>query len=85
MAKSTPEPARVLTKGAVALAKWRGKRRQVDVHDLLGVDAVSYNRYERGIRRPSGSLIFQIEKLTNGAVPAKAWHEPPRARVKRSA
>lgn len=44
---------------------------------LLELDAPSYSRFERGIRKPTAEAAFKIEKLSEGAVPARSWYQPP--------
>lgn len=71
------------SRGAQLLELWRGKRRQIDVLDLLDVDAASYNRFEHGKRRPPAEVGFHIEAATRGDVPAKSWYEPADDRLSR--
>jgi DNA-binding transcriptional regulator YdaS (Cro superfamily) len=71
------------SRGSQLLAEWRGVLEQQQACDLLELDPASYSRFENGVRKPSAKGAFDIERLTDGAVPAIAWHQPPVA-VKRS-
>lgn len=67
--------------GRKLLERWRGKREQNEIADLLGMDKVTYSRFENGVRRPGGRWAFKIEKVTKGAVPAGTWwRDPPKPR-----
>lgn len=65
------------SRGSQLLAEWRDQMQQQQAADLLALDAASYSRFEKGVRRPSARVSFRIEKLTDGRVPAKSWYEPP--------
>jgi transcriptional regulator with XRE-family HTH domain len=65
------------SRGSQLLIEWRGEATQAQACELLDIDAASYNRFEHGIRKPSGEIMFRIERLTDGKVPAKSWYEPP--------
>jgi transcriptional regulator with XRE-family HTH domain len=43
--------------------------------DALGITRASVDRFCNGLRRPSLEMAFQIEDLTEGAVPARYWIE----------
>lgn len=75
-------PARSPSRGSQLLAAWRGSRLQVDAADLLGIDPVTYNRFERGFRKPTAEVGLKIERLTAGRVPLRCWFEPPTAKKK---
>lgn len=66
------------SRGSQLLEVWRGANPQTEAARLLEIDAATYNRFAHGRRRPSAEVGFQIERLTRGAVPARAWFEPPR-------
>jgi hypothetical protein len=68
-----PGPSR----GSQLLEEWRGGATQAKAAELLKLDPASYNRFENGKRRPSAHVGFDIERYTEGAVPAKSWYEPP--------
>ena len=70
---SHPGPSR----GSELLEEWRGNATQVQASARLGLNPVSYNRFEHGVRRPPGETTFRIERLTDGKVPAKSWYELP--------
>lgn len=86
MAKPTEKQPPHDSRGRRLLIGWRGDREQQDVCTLLKLDAPSYSRFEHGIRRPPAKVMFRIEELTDGAVPAKSWLEPPleRARARKA-
>lgn len=65
------------SRGSQLLAEWRGEATQAQACELLDIDSASYNRFERGIRKPAGAIMVRIEKLTDGKVPANSWYEPP--------
>jgi hypothetical protein len=67
-----------LSRGAQLLTAWRGKRLQTEAAAELGVDPVTYNRLERGTRKPSMRVSIQIERGTAGKVSIESWCEPPR-------
>lgn len=71
-----PEPVGH-SRGSQLLKSWRGSALQSLAADRLGLDAATYNRFERGKRKPQAEVCFQIERLTVGAVPARSWFEPP--------
>lgn len=52
---------------------------QVDACKLLGLAPETYNRFERGARRPGGQWAARIDAITHGKVPATSWYQPPRA------
>ena len=41
--------------------------------DALGITKGSVDRFCNGLRRPNLEMAFQIEDLTEGAVPARYW------------
>lgn len=49
--------------------QWRGDRTQEEVRELLGVDAMTYSRWERGVHLPRKSHWLNIRKVT-GITPA---------------
>jgi len=69
----TPEPSR----GSQLLAEWRGELQQTQAAKLLDLDLPTYNRFEHGVRKPTGKIGIKIERLTDGKVPASAWYDPP--------
>lgn len=78
--RQPPPPSR----GALALIGWRGDRDQSEVHALLGLDAVSYNRFERGWRKPTLVIALEIERVTGGAVSAHSWIETEAVRARKA-
>jgi DNA-binding XRE family transcriptional regulator len=64
------------SRGAQLLEAWRGKRAQAEAARLLELDKTAYNRFARGIRRPSTKLALQIERLTDGRVTVASWFKP---------
>lgn len=70
-----------LSRGAQLLAEWRDEALQCEVCRLLDIDPASYNRFERGVRKPNAEISFRIERLTDGRVPARSWYEPPKRRA----
>jgi DNA-binding XRE family transcriptional regulator len=52
------------------LKEWRGERTQDEAGELLGVNAMTYSRWERGIHLPRKSMWSVIEKTT-GIPPAR--------------
>lgn len=71
------KPGKMQSRGSQLLAEWRGVLDQKQACNLLDLDPASYSRFENGVRKPSAELMFRIEKLTDGRVPAKAWYQPP--------
>lgn len=51
------------------LRKWRGERTQDEAGELLGVDAMTFSRWERGIHLPRKTQWAKIEEVT-GIKPA---------------
>jgi len=68
-----PGPSR----GSQLLKEWRGDATQAQAAKLVKLDPASYNRFENGVRRPPAPIGFELERLTDGRVPAKSWYEPP--------
>ena len=64
------------SRGAQLLEEWRAGMTQIAAAKLLDLDTATYNRFEHGIRKPSGEVSFRIERITDGKVPAKSWYEP---------
>jgi hypothetical protein len=73
-------PARSPSRGSQLLVAWRGSRLQARAAELLEIDPVSYNRFERGIRKPTAKVGLNIERLTGGRVTLRSWFEPPIAK-----
>lgn len=71
------------SRGSQLLEAWRGSSAQVDAARQLDLDTATYSRFAHGKRRPSAEVGFKIERLTSGAVPARAWFDPPRERKHR--
>lgn len=68
-----PRPSR----GSELMKGWRGQRLQIEIAKLLGIRPETYNRIEHGWRWPNLKFAHEIEEITNGAVPAASWIEPP--------
>lgn len=66
-----------MSRGAQMLVAWRGAATQREAAKILGITNVDFSRFEHGVRKPSKELLFSIEKLTDGAVPAASWFQPP--------
>lgn len=49
----------------------RGKRGEIASE--WGISEAYLSQLASGVRRPSLSMAFKIEKMTNGAVPARSW------------
>lgn len=56
------------------LKAWRGTRTQDEVCSLLGVDAMTYSRWERGIHLPRKKQWAKIEEVTGITPAALASH-----------
>lgn len=52
------------------LKEWRGTRTQDEAGELLGVDAMTYSRWERGVHLPRKTQWPTIERVT-GIAPSK--------------
>lgn len=59
-------------KGGELLRAWRGDRSQEDVGRVLGVHQSTVARLESGDQEPTAGLALEIEKMTDGAVPASS-------------
>jgi transcriptional regulator with XRE-family HTH domain len=71
------------SRGSQLLKKWRGaKQTKEQAAALLDLDPMTYGRFENGKRKPRAAVGFRIEKLTAGRVPARAWFDPPPAKVR---
>lgn len=68
-----PRPSR----GSELLVGWRGNRAQTEIAEKLEIASETYNRFERGKRVPNLKYASAIETLTDGAVPASSWFDPP--------
>ncbi|RJO72824.1 MAG: XRE family transcriptional regulator [Myxococcales bacterium] len=57
------------------LRKWRRREKLslTDVASRLAVTKGAVSRWENGNRTPSRPLLFAIETMTGGEVPAKGW------------
>lgn len=53
-----------ITRGAILLKRWRGKRDQKDVCELLGLDRPTYSKIEGGRIVPGGIRQRRIEEVT---------------------
>lgn len=53
------------------------KIKDADFAPLIGRDRSMVSKLRRGIVRPTIDLADAIERATDGAVPMKAWVEPP--------
>lgn len=71
------KPGGVNSRGSQLLIKWRGVLEKQQACELVELDAPTYGRFENGVRKPSAEVAFKIERLTDGAVPAKSWYQPP--------
>lgn len=56
------------------LKTWRGERSQEQVSALLGVDAMTYSRWERGVHLPRKTQWAKIEEVTGITPAALAQH-----------
>ena len=56
------------------LKTWRGSRTQDEVCSLLGVDAMTYSRWERGVHLPRKKQWAKIEEVTGITPAALASH-----------
>lgn len=56
-----------------ALRRWRGKRKQSEIGELLGVGASAISQYEIGTRQPVADLRVAIERLTDGLIHRDSW------------
>ena len=52
------------------LKDWRGDRTQDEAGELLGVDAMTYSRWERGVHLPRKTQWPKIEEVT-GIAPSR--------------
>jgi transcriptional regulator with XRE-family HTH domain len=52
------------------LKQWRGERTQEEACELLGVDAMTLSRWERGVHLPRKKHWLKIRKVT-GITPAR--------------
>ena len=52
------------------LKQWRGERTQEEACELLGVDAMTLSRWERGVHLPRKKHWSKIEEVT-GIAPAR--------------
>lgn len=72
------------SRGSRLLAGWRGERQAQKVAETLGLNPVSYSRFENGVRRPPADVMFRIEEVTKAVVPAKAWLDMERTARKKA-
>lgn len=59
----------------MSLKKYRKSHRlsQRDLAARLGITQSMISKIESGDVRPGSKLMFEIEDVTNGAVPARSW------------
>lgn len=55
---------------------------QVTLAAQVGVPGALVSQWLSGARRPGVTLIFEIERATAGAVPARSWARPRSRRTK---
>ena len=65
------------SRGSQLLTEWRGNLEKQQAAALLDLDSASYGRFENGKRRPTSKSMFDIERMTDGHVPAISWYQPP--------
>jgi transcriptional regulator with XRE-family HTH domain len=66
-----------MIEGARKLKEWRVAEglTQAEFGRQLGVSQDQLSRWEGGATTPRVRILFDIERLTSGAVPASAWAE----------
>ena len=65
--------------GTLLLRRWRAALQVTQAHaaDLVGLDFVEYNRFERGRAVPGMKRAAKISIGTGGRVPIESWTKPP--------
>lgn len=59
--------------GPELLREWRGNRTQPEAAEILGCTFQQVSHWETGFHRPEADRRFEIERLTEGYVPASSW------------
>lgn len=83
--KAKPTVERRPSRGSQLLEKWRNGRHKSDLVQILGIDYSALSAFETGYRVPGTFRANLIEALTDGAIPAESWSQPPLGRRKQAA
>ena len=67
-----------------SLREWRKGQglTQTDAAKLIGVNQATWCEYEQDKKVPSAPVLFGIEKVTRGVVPARNWANAGRSASK---